>query len=172
MYFVLNKDINIKKITTESDRQSRRDFVKLMRKFRQEYFTGDKNYGPYDMEHVGCNNTTCFNIYKHTTIIGILEFTAGQLGNKHTLDLGTIYIVPKYRNNGLSKDIYNLMQHVCDGIDVIYNTHIEDKNFIGNEKKFMQLGFTHYIKTKHTGYVGDTYCLFRKPYFKLLMPIK
>ena len=171
MIFTVHKDIHIEKVTKDSDRDLRRGFVKLMNKFRDEYHDGTQ--GPYDMD-IFCNakNITCFNIYKHNTIIGILEFCVGQLGDKQTFDLGTIYIVPKYRKLGLSKEIYELLQKICDDLDVVYNTHIEDTKFLGNEKKFMKLGFTHYITTKHKGYVGTTYCLFRKPYFKLLLPIK
>lgn len=171
---------SLKLIKDMSDEKSNLEFIKMMNNFRDEYF---QNKSPFKFETKHLHrvlyerkDVICGFITNNKHNIGVFESTVGTLGDMPCVSLATIYIRNKHRKKNVSKEFYDLSFKLFEEKNMAWCCHIEESKFIGNERKFKQLGFTHYIVIDE--FIGDsqykdkTYALFRKPYLKVLMPIK
>jgi hypothetical protein len=173
-------EYSVKVVKQNSDRNDRRDFVKMMTVFREKYFNKQSPFD-YNLENFSHildtrKDIVCGLLSKQSNNVGIFEYVYGRLGNMPLASLGTLYIQPKHRSRGLSKEFYELCYKTFEQQNIAFCIHIEESKFLGNEKKFWDLGFTHYTIINEfdsdSQYKEKTYALFRKPYYKVLLPIQ
>ena len=161
------------------DTKAEKIFVKLLNKFRDEYFKGNS---PYDItrEHLPLIQGVLRNIlYKYNRPIGIVETGMGIAFGKVTMGVCTVYIEPEYRNQGLAKNFYTFIEQMAlhEDADALFNIQIEESSLKENMEKFIQLGFTHayHIAEFDNGmeYKEKTYALFKQQHgIKQLIPIE
>jgi hypothetical protein len=152
-------------------------FVKLLNRFRDEYFKGNS---PYDItrEHLPAIQGVLRNIlYKYNRPIGIVETGMGMAFGKFTMGVCTVYIEPDYRNQCLAKNFYTFIEQMAIREDALFNMQIEESSLKENMDKFIQLGFTHayHIEEFDNGmeYNEKTYALFKEQHgIKELIPLQ
>lgn len=172
-------DYSIKVVQYTSDRKDRRDFVKLMNCFKNNYFDNNPPY-LFDNDmfmHVLSTRKDITHglISKHNENIGMFEFVIGTMGNLRLMSLSTIYLQPKHRHKGISIEFYERCHNMFEQEGLVFCMHIEESKFLGKEQKFIDMGFTsYYVINEFDGpskYKEKTYVLFRKPYLKIMLPI-
>lgn len=171
---------NVKLLNNLTDNITLCAYVGMMRRFRHDYFNGNPPY-EYTLDILkpllqNRKDLMYGFITKGKNAIGIFENVPAHFGDTPILATGTIFIREKYRNKGVAKWFYDFNQTNFDKHNLPWCIHVEEGKFLQYKTKFIKLGFTHYyVIPEFTGdsqYKENTYALFRKPYFKLLLPIK
>lgn len=148
-----------------ADRKEKRMFCRLLNKFRNEYFKGES---PFDVDtrYLDMTQGVVRSIlYKHKTPLGVIESCCGVAFGKKTLGVGTVYIKPAYRNQGLAIQSYDFVEKMANKMDCLFNLQIEESSLKSNKQKFIDMGYTHayHIAEFDNGmdYKEKTFALFK-----------
>ena len=162
-------------VVKTSSRQDKRMFLKLINKFRGEYFSGADHMAMEDVNHALDNQVVCMLITVDNKFIGMVEATPGSVNNQKILNIATIFVDKRYRGNGIANVVYRRLNNLLPELDIALQ--IEESKYFENVNQFANMGFTHYWAGElentqdHRKYDEKTFVLYHKEYAKGLQPI-
>ena len=168
-------DIQLVPVVKTSTRQDKRMFLKLINKFRGEYFSSADDMGMEDVNHALDNHVVCMLITVDNKFIGMVEATPGRVNNQKILNIATIFVDKRYRGNGIANVVYSHIDNLLPEVDIALQ--IEESKYFENVNQFANMGFTHYWAGElentqdHRKYNEKTFVLYYKEYEKGLQPI-
>jgi len=152
------------------------DFLKLLNDFRDEYYNGNAPF-KITYQHL-MNEQNGENIigiyYRHNRPIAIIELVKGNIYNNYSMQLATIYVIPKYRSSNVANWIYDKLEEVIEGAGAKFCMQVEEGSVLKNCEKLIKSGFEYYAATKINGdsqYKENTYLLFRTKYCNEFLPM-
>ena len=161
-------------VVKTSSRQDKRMYLKLINKFRAEYFSSAPEMRLEDVNHALDNKVLCMLITVDNKFIGMVEATPGSVNNQKILNIATIFVDKRYRGNGIANFVYSQLDNLLPDIDIALQ--IEESKYRENVNQFANMGFTHYWAGEmnsqdHRKYDEKTFVLYHKQYAKGLQPI-
>ena len=168
-------DTQLLPVVKTSSRQDKRMFLKLINKFRAEYFTDADPMGMEDVNHALDNKVLCMFITVDKKCIGMVEATPGSVNDQKLLNIATIFVDKRYRGNGIANVVYSHLDNLLPEVDIALQ--IEESKYHVNVNQFANMGFTHYWAGElpnvqdHRKYDEKTFVLYQKEYEKGLQPI-
>jgi len=145
-------------------------FLNMLNAFRDEYFKGNS---PYDVsleeiKAMGKKQGVFRNMfYWEDELIAISESCLGSCHGKTTIGVGTVYVKPSWRGQGIASNIYDFVENTLtkNVPECAFNLQIECDELKANIGKFIALGFTHaFMIEKFTNgmkYQQPTFALFK-----------
>ena len=161
------------------NRKDNRLALRLMNKFRNEYFEGNP---PFEMtwdfykDLMRSGGVEPWLYMNGKNVIAYLDLAPGITRGVPSISIATIYIVPRYRKNNISNSIYNAVEQLAKSYGGLFNIQVEERFFLNNEQKYRDLGFMYYEVNGETNSIGEykdkTYLLFKQQVDKDSISIK
>lgn len=164
-------------VINDFDANQLRDYLKLLNEFRQEYFLKTDKKSSVELvnkEHFKESRQRgiiSVLVYNHHRPVAVLELSNGNTYGNRTIGISTIYVIPKYRGQGLAASHYDFAERLAEQMNVWFCIQVEQSSLYANRDKFIQLGFYWYMPQEFAGelkYEEQTYLLYRQPYLKRL----
>jgi len=174
------QNLEILILQQDPQRHYKRDWIRMINKFKKDYFKNRPGWNPLTMDMVNWaleheKGLASWLVYKGDECVAIAETALGSLATHRTMGVATIYVKPQHRGQGLAKALYDEIERVAIEMDCWFNIHIEQESLDNNRDKFIEMGYVTYepIRTFTNGrvYQQKTFTLFRDYHLKRMKPL-
>lgn len=176
----MQTEYNMVILQYEPTRRHKRDWLRMINKFRSEYF-GDQNWRPITQEQVNREISSeekkiwNYMLYQGRQCVAIAEVTTGWIAGQRLLSIATLYVKSTHRSQGLAMAMYDEVEQMAQHVNAWFTIQVEQTALEHNRDKFMEMGFVTYDPIEKfsngRGYREQTYLLFKGYHLLRLRPL-